>query len=104
MHYERHFSHEADERLAEQVKFVQRWFQKKAGAWFASKKDPSMPDGFRVLRATVYTDGERLVVTANPDDLWPGYEDHDGEHPHNCDQMGCNWEHVVARTTIGRAR
>jgi len=67
-----------------------------------NKVDPTplspdgIPDGYRVLDATVYTNGEDIVVTGNPSDLWP--ED-DGEK-HNCDEMGCAWGHVIARAKL----
>jgi hypothetical protein len=61
----------------------------------------TIPRGFRLLPASVYlhTDG-RMVITAEPDNVWPGYEDADGDHPHNCDAAGCRWEHVVARCRV----
>lgn len=57
-----------------------------------ARQQSDIPDGYRYVSATCYTDGDVLVVCADPAELWP---DDDGTH-HRCDAMGCGWEHVVA--------
>lgn len=55
-----------------------------------------IPDGWRVIQsAVVYERAGSLVITATPDEAYPGFEDDDEGHPHSCDQEGCGWEHVV---------
>jgi hypothetical protein len=66
----------------------------------AERDVTGIPDGYRLVPANVYTDGQELVVCANPWDVWPDYEDCDGDHPHNCDAEGCGWEHAVARCRV----
>lgn len=63
----------------------------------------NLPTGNRELKtAVVYLDDQgRLTVTAEPDEIWPGIEDMDEDTGHDCDAMGCGWEHVVHRTKIG---
>lgn len=66
-----------------------------------------VPEGYRQLAtARVYVNGSgKLVITAEPGDVWPQFgEDHDDEHPHNCDAQGCRWEHVVARAELDEAQ
>lgn len=53
--------------------------------WF---KCPAYGTGF----AEVYTNGTQIVVLGEPP------EPPDGEDLlHNCDQMGCGWDHVLIR-------
>jgi hypothetical protein len=68
-------------------------FQKVSKRWLSRwRVDNGVPDGYRVLPATVYTDGTHIVVCAEPSRLFG-----DDEESHNCDAMGCRWEHVVLR-------
>lgn len=64
--------------------------------------DAGLPPGFREIQASVYTNGAEIVVCAHPDSVWPELVNDSGcdEHPHNCDAMGCNWEHVIARAKL----
>lgn len=96
--YNRFVSADLAERAAERVAMQADRFQRRSSGWFKAQADQSMPAGFRVLRATVYTDGEHIVVTAHPHDVC------DAEHWHNCDEMGCGWEHVVLRGRVDRRK
>jgi len=58
------------------------------------KRDPgSVPAGYRQLDkyTRVYVSDKWLLVTGTPD------ESEDEETGHNCDAMGCGWEHVLYR-------
>jgi hypothetical protein len=44
-----------------------------------------------------YTDGQHVTICGSPAD--PESEDDEG-HGHNCDRMGCGWEHVLARFVL----
>ena len=59
-----------------------------------------IPCGYQLVQAEVWTNGKDIVVTGTPDDIWPGYEDCDDDHPHNCDAMACGLQHVIARVTL----
>lgn len=45
----------------------------------------------------IYTNGKQVVVTGDP------YKDPDGDTNlhHDCDAMGCNWDHVLVRLWEG---
>jgi len=92
--YNRFVSADLAERAAERSAMQADRFQRRSSGWFKAQADQSMPAGFRVLRATVYTDGESIVVTAHPHDVC------ESEDWHNCDQMGCGWEHVLLRGRV----
>jgi hypothetical protein len=92
--YTRCHSVEALARAERKLKSGREQFQKAAARWFRARERTGIPPGFRVVPATVYTDGKRLVVTAHPDHV------RDGEDWHNCDAMGCGWEHVIGRVQL----
>lgn len=51
-----------------------------------------LPDGFSEIKiegVCVYSNGKQLVITGEP----PA-DDNEAE-VHDCDAMGCNWEHVL---------
>lgn len=47
----------------------------------------------------VYLHEGRIVVTAEPDEVWPGLQNDDGPG-HNCDAQGCRQEHVIGRIDV----
>ncbi len=54
----------------------------------------NIPAGYRPLAA--YTNGAEVIVTGSPPD-----EDDDPKYElHNCDAMGCGWEHVLLRQDV----
>lgn len=62
-----------------------------------------IPEGWRQIKsAAVYEKGGRIFITATPDEAYPGFEDNDDGHPHNCDAEGCGWEHVVGDGNLRR--
>lgn len=63
----------------------------------------SAPEGWREIKsAHVFEKDGRLLITATPDDAYPGFEDDDENHPHHCDAEGCGWDHVVADGKLRR--
>ena len=51
-------------------------------------------DGYKRLDVyEVFSDGARIVVLGRPDEA----------SDHNCDRMGCGWDHVIVRAKIERA-
>jgi len=51
-----------------------------------------LPDGFKDLQiegVALYSDGKKLVICGEPP------ENDEEAEIHNCDAMGCNWEHVL---------
>jgi hypothetical protein len=93
--YNRFVSADLQAKALERAAMQSERFQRRSSGWFKAQADQSMPAGFRVLRATVYTDGEHIVVTAHPHDVC------EAEDWHNCDEMGCGWEHVLLRGRVG---
>ena len=63
-------------------------------------KQDGTPDKFREIEnARVYIGPEgKLIITAEPDEVW--HELPEDMMPHNCDGMGCGWEHVIARVDL----
>lgn len=59
----------------------------------AIKVDDGIPKGY--VRVTAFTNGEKIVVVGSPMD-----EDGDEENGHNCDAMGCGWDHILAITDV----
>jgi hypothetical protein len=58
--------------------------------------DASIPKGFVELPgeyARVYTNGKEIVYVGTP----PEEEEDPNCEIHDCDAMGCNWEHVIFR-------
>ncbi len=55
-----------------------------------------VPAGYRQLDkyTRVYVSDKWLLVTGTPD------ESEDEETGHNCDAMGCGWEHVLYRLPL----
>ncbi len=63
--------------------------------------DSGIPKGYRLLESVrVYEFEGTIVVTADPDEVYPGVDDEVDEHPHNCDAMGCGQEHVMLRARL----
>lgn len=87
--YTRCHSVSAYARAEQKLRCDRERFWRSSARWFRRLPRTGIPAGFRVVPATVYTDGERIVVTAHPDHI------RDGGDWHNCDEMGCGWEHVV---------
>lgn len=58
--------------------------------------EEGIPDGYRLDQITAdgrrwYRGRDKIVVTGTP----PDDEHLPEEERHNCDAMGCNWEHVI---------
>jgi calcineurin-like phosphoesterase family protein len=51
-------------------------------------QDKHAPESYRLIRA--YSNGTEIIIPGDPD------EEKDGEN-HNCDALGCGWEHVAHR-------
>ena len=54
----------------------------------------NIPQGYQRLSA--YTNGTEVIVTGPP----PSEDDDPECEIHNCDQMGCNWEHALLRQDV----
>lgn len=62
-----------------------------------TKPDPMAkyaPKGYRRLDAEVWIGSNDVVVVGTPD------ESEDEETGHNCDAMGCGWDHVLYRIPL----
>jgi hypothetical protein len=59
--------------------------------------DDRMPKGFWKLE-TVYTNGYQIVVFGQPPQDLP----EDGPLYHNCDEMGCGFDHAIAIVPVMR--
>ena len=51
-----------------------------------------------LIPANVYLVDDKLIITGDPRRIWPDHDD--TESPHNCDAMGCGWEHVLGRCEV----
>jgi hypothetical protein len=54
----------------------------------------NIPDGFKELKISglkLYSNGKDVVICGEP----PEEKDDPDSTAHNCDDMGCNWEHVL---------
>lgn len=49
------------------------------------------PPGFHQIPVRVYFNGSEIVILGDPSE---------DEDVHSCDQCGCGWEHILARTTL----
>jgi len=57
----------------------------------------SIPEGFLERRDwRIHTNGKEIVILGDPGDG----EDSEDENAHNCDAMGCCWEHVLFRFDV----
>jgi hypothetical protein len=54
-----------------------------------------LPPGWTAVTLHAYTDGKQVVVTDHGSITWEGRGE--VEDDHDCDAMGCGWEHVLAR-------
>ena len=57
-----------------------------------------VPDGYAQIASNVYVSADRIVVTGTPSDV----EDENDPAYHNCDAMGCRWEHVIYTAALTR--
>jgi hypothetical protein len=60
--------------------------------------DP-MPDGYHEIAIKALTNGTEVVILEQAGVFLPD-EPGEGEPEHNCDALGCAFEHVVARFLI----
>ena len=49
---------------------------------------PRIPEGFRQTGFSKYESDQWIVITGEPAD---------DDDTHNCDAMGCGWDHVIQR-------
>lgn len=54
-----------------------------------------LPNGFtKIPSYEVFINGDDLIILGDPP------ENEDEEAGHNCDVMGCGWDHVIARCKV----
>jgi len=90
-HYIRVHSQEARERKLRKLQGDLARYRRISAKWLGRSLPKGVPAGFRQIQANVYTNGNEIVVTCHPDAICKD------EGWHNCDEMGCRWEHVVLR-------
>lgn len=56
---------------------------------------PALPQGFAPVAVSVYRRGRTLIITGNVD----ANKDPESQI-HNCDALGCGWEHVLAMVQL----
>lgn len=88
--------------IREQTVILKRSEMRPIDAAPATEEPPpdGLPKGYvKVPGAVVYYDGQRgrLIITGEPNEE----QDPDGAI-HNCDAMGCNWEHVLYFAALTR--
>lgn len=73
---------------------VNHWQRPITAAEWTPKHADYVPSGYTRIDATVWIGLKDVVITGQPE------ESDDEETGHNCDAIGCGWDHVLYRIPL----